>query len=430
MSLAVVWSYAQAGIGLENQITKARLLYEQDTAAGVTALKINPFLPTEPGGASIEFYYGPDSRADRLNLNSNQVGTGLRLSATESFKLGNQSFRAKLSVGNESNRDSADVLTGTSFAWQFDPNAEIYVGNEQRHWGPGWVGSLILDQSAPAFWSTGIRKNTTTRSENKWLAWVGPWAADVFFGGPLEGHTKPADPYLVGMRLLLQPMRSLEIGLSRVLQWGGEGRDESLSSLWRGLKGDDNTQVGGLTSEQQPGNQLAGWDVRYSMPVDKTETVAMYLQRIGEDEGGGLPSKNFNLAGVEFAQNSGPMPWRGFLEYTRTKAGRPGVAYRHSVYKQGYTNRNFSLGHPIGGDIELYSLGVVASAGKSAALLAIHSGQTLQGSQFYTPYGDISGAQIGLMYREKNTETGVNVSHFKAPGVSETGVQLFVRLRL
>ena len=193
------------------------------------------------------------------------------------------------------------------------------------------------------------------------------------------------------------------------------------------MKGDDNAQVGGLTSEQQPGNQLAGWDVRYSIPFDTGKGVAFYLQYIGEDEGGNLPSKNFALAGAELAENKGPMPWRSFLEYTKTKAGPPGVAYRHSVYNQGYTNRNSSLGHPLGGDVELYSLGLVASSGKSAVVVIVHSGKTLQGSQFYTPYGDISGAQLGLMFRDRNTETGISLNQFKAPGVNETGGQIFIR---
>lgn len=49
-------------------------------------------------------------------------------------------------------------------------------------------------------------------------------------------HTK-----IIGGRFTFSPFQSLELGALRIMQWGGEGRPESLSNFWDGLTGKDNT---------------------------------------------------------------------------------------------------------------------------------------------------------------------------------------------
>lgn len=53
----------------------------------------------------------------------------------------------------------------------------------------------------------------------------------------------------------------LELGASRVLQWGGEGRSESLNTLWQAIKGNDNV----YNPAEDPSNQLAGIDFRLNL---------------------------------------------------------------------------------------------------------------------------------------------------------------------
>lgn len=92
------------------------------------------------------------------------------------------------------------------------------------------------------------------------------------------------DAKLLGLRLTAQPLPYLELGASRVLQWGGEGRSESLSSLWNAIKGNDNFD----SSDQDKSNQIAGFDGRLSLqplldvPVSLLERMRLadYLRNI------------------------------------------------------------------------------------------------------------------------------------------------------
>lgn len=418
---------AHAGLGLEGLITKSRVLYEQETGQAKTGRQLNALnqrLAT--GEASITLYAGPKSRKDPLSIDPNQIGTGIRFDTLQSAEVGDQRFDLRLSLGNKDKTDSAKAADGTELAWRFE-HADLYVSSQPRHWGPGWVGSLILDQSSPAYWTVGVRRPVAVESDSKWLSWVGPWAAD-FFVGQLQEHTDPADPYLIGIRVLLVPIDSLEIGLSRAIQWGGEGRPQNWTSFKNALIGNDNVTDGGINRENEPGNQLAGVDLRYAVPLENRQTVAVYGQLIGEDETDHLPSKFMRQLGAEYADNQGAIPWRMFFEVSETKAGKlVGAGYRNSIYQQGFTNRSQSLAHPMGGDARLYSLGVVASRANSAVVAVVHTGDTLQGSQFYTANGSVSGAQLGVMIRNKNVDSGVNLSYFKAPGVKEEHAQVFVR---
>lgn len=69
---------------------------------------------------------------------------------------------------------------------------------------------------------------------------------------------------------------------------GGEGRPESLSSLWDAFVG--NKDNGG-TGEPDPSNQIAGFDARLNLQPLLQVPMGMYAQYIGEDEAGGLPAK-------------------------------------------------------------------------------------------------------------------------------------------
>ena len=250
---------------------------------------------------------------------------------------------------------------------------ELYASVQRRHWGPGWMGSIILDGAAPALPAVGWRRAHVSRSTSPWLAWLGPWGADVF-AGMLQGHEVPRRPFLIGMRLQLAPLERLEIGLSRTMQWGGRGRDESRRSLINALLGRDNVGFDGITSENEPGNQLAGIDMRWRL--DAPQPMSIYAQVVGEDEAGRLPSRNMLLAGVDTDLPAEQGRVRFFAEWVDLLAGRlgsdprPGVTYRHSAFEQGYTQDGFVLGHPLGGDVRMVTIGTLVDRGRWSLLVA------------------------------------------------------------
>jgi hypothetical protein len=94
------------------------------------------------------------------------------------------------------------------------------------------------------------------------------------------------------MRVTWKPHPRVEVGLSRTAQWCGDGRPCGLDTFWDLLTGNDNDQP----LAEQPGNQLGGFDVRWSVPKIP---IAVYVQGIGEDEANFMPSKYLGLAGIE-----------------------------------------------------------------------------------------------------------------------------------
>src|SRR5690606_25842606 len=146
----------------------------------------------------------------------------------------------------------------------------------------------ILSSNArpiPAVW---LDRRNTQATENWLMSWMGPWQF-TGFAGQLEGDRYVPDAKLIGMRLNFRPLSGgLEIGLSRLIQWGGKGQPQTWDSFWDSFVGNDN--YGKHGEKQDPGNQLAGIDLRYGIPLGK-QTLGLYTQIIGEDEAGGLPAR-------------------------------------------------------------------------------------------------------------------------------------------
>ncbi|HET9205093.1 MAG TPA: capsule assembly Wzi family protein [Burkholderiaceae bacterium] len=284
-------------------------------------------------------------------------------------------------------------LEGSALALRHD-GGEFYASMQRRNWGPGWTGSLILDGASQPLAAVGWRRPQDRPSEHPWLRWMGPWSADVFFGR-LFGHVEPNQPALIGMRLQLQPFENFQLGLSRALQWGGDGRQENLPSLLRGLAGWDNAGTRGITSDNQPGNQLGGFDWRLSFGPERQ--WAFYGQAIGEDENGYVPSALIVQAGFDSRIVVRGVELIGFIEWNDLIAGHaygtkrpPGITYTSSVYPQGYTHDSMPLGHPAGGDVQLASAGVIARTGRVHVAAVASRGEALPTAQRFAP-GVITG---------------------------------------
>jgi len=399
---------AHAGLSLDQAIARHRTL--RDNAEGrdhAFALLAPPRDGVAPavGGPSVDVPY---LMAPKLRGRG-----GARVVETAALR-GRSSLRLGVSWYEDAPPES--MLEGSSWSWRLG-GGEAYASVESRHWGPGWVGSLILDGAAPPMPAVGWRKTSTAAFDTRWLAWLGPWNADFFVGG-LAGHSEPARPYLIGMRVQVRPLPGLEIGASRTMQWGGAGRDQSFGSLAAALVGRDN--VDGDNRQSEPGNQLAGLDVRFSAPAGDAEW-ALYGQAVGEDEAGLMPSKLIVQAGAEWA-----MRWRGaslrfFAEGSDLIAGdafgrsNPGTTYRHHIYRQGYTNRGLPLGHAAGGDVKLASLGALIDGGRMSFLMAAHRGRASDHAQRFAPGAALAGLNAAVSLDiERASRVGLSLWRWRA----------------
>jgi hypothetical protein len=272
--------------------------------------------------------------------------------------------------------------------WRADGSyAGLALGNwmfaaslQDRWWGPGWQGSLILSNNARPIPSLTIERNVTTPFRTKWLSWMGPWDF-TFLLGRLEGGVQPADANFMGMRLNLRPLKNLEIGLSRTAQFCGDLRifdDEGnqvgtrdrpcdLSTFWKLLKGQDNAGEN-IDPEREPGNQLAGYDLRWSFDLF-SEPMAFYTQWIGEDANAFLPTQMMGLFGLESWGQAGDFgTYRVFFEWADTECdfdfyrgfgGSPNICYNNQIFEEGYRYRKRAIGSSYDNDSSVFTLGSV-----------------------------------------------------------------------
>ena len=254
-------------------------------------------------------------------------------------------------------------------------NFSLAASTLDRWWGPGWDGSLILSANARPIPALTIDRVLTDPFRTRWLRWLGPWDVSVMFG-QLESARAVPDARFFGLRFNFRPVPSLEIGLSRTAQWCGEGRPCDAGTFYDLLIGRDNRGSDGIDPRNEPGNQLAGVDARWSASLFGVPFAA-YGQFIGEDEAGGLPSRYLVQSGVE-THGTWNEAWsyRLFVELAGTscdfiKQDLYNCGYNHSIYESGYRYRGRVIGHPADNDARLFSAGLMLSAAEGGSWWAV-----------------------------------------------------------
>jgi hypothetical protein len=259
--------------------------------------------------------------------------------------------------------DDGFQFDGSYFATRLG-NWSASFGQMERTWGPGWDGSLILSTNARLVPAISIDRRIPEHFDTKWLSWVGPWNATMFLG-QMEEERAVSEPYLWGMRVEFSPtiLNGLEIGLSRAIQLGGQGRPRHFDIFMEAFISHDN--VGANTGEDpsnEPGNQLAGIDFRWH-PLTQFP-FAVYGQVVGEDEDHFLPNALMFQYGIETWGKLESSTWRMFLEYVDTSSTWwtdetrfRNISYNHHIYGDGYRHHGQSVGHWADSDSEIVSLG-------------------------------------------------------------------------
>jgi hypothetical protein len=294
-------------------------------------------------------------------------------------------FSYRLSLTVVTDPDDGDELRGDgSYFGAVAGNWMFSAGLIDRWWGPAWDGGLILSTNARPVPAVSVNRGYSDPFPAP-FRWLGPWTASVFMG-QLEHDATIPDALLFGARIDIRPTQGLEIGLSRTAQWCGDGRPCDASTFFDLLVGNDN-RGDDVTLEDEPGNQLAGGDIRWSA-AGHGWPVALYGQLIGEDEASGMPSRFIGQVGAEVWGNAGWLDgsYRVHVEYADTAAGfyedRPrfDYAYEHFIYKDGYRFKGRPIGHSLDNDSRMVSLGaLLAQGGGRAWSVSLQMGELNRG---------------------------------------------------
>jgi capsule assembly protein Wzi len=257
--------------------------------------------------------------------------------------------------------DGKDLRPDGSYLGVNFGNFMLSIGYMERWWGPGWDSSLILSTNARPIPTVTLERNYTDPFKSKWLSWIGPWRASIAMGRAEDSGVPVTGVRFFAARVNFKPRPWLEFGLTRTAQWCGGDRPCDWDTFVDMVLGNDNQVANGAVSEEQPGNQMAGYDMRLRSPWRRLP-LAFYTQWIGEDEAGGLPAKFIGQFGLETWGGSRLGSWRVRLEYTDTACNftreEPlfGCAYRHPIYPQGYAYRGRIIGDSMDNDSRRYTL--------------------------------------------------------------------------
>ncbi len=316
-------------------------------------------LVNNPATISLGLYPG----TSRSGLNSFSTDSRENGQARASISQRNQHANGSLSLSVvNSPLDGKHVrLDGSQFSARLG-NWNLGGGLVDRWWGPGWQSSLILSLNARPSPGIFLQRNRSTPFSVPVLKSLGPWQLTAF-ANQLESERFVPRAKLVGARFSFKPIPSLEIGLSRTAQWGGTGRPENLDTLFDLLIGNDNRGDSGIAADasNEPGNQLGGIDWRYSFSALE-KPFAFYGQLIGEDEAGGLPTREIGMVGIETPFVTKYFHSRIFLEFSDTTMrflddGIANSAYEHSIYQSGYRYYGTPIGAASDNDSRTLTLG-------------------------------------------------------------------------
>ena len=341
------------GLSTASAMTPAQ---QQVLQSVLTILKQNPNSLVH---ADVDIYLQTDRQQLPQTFGDDKLA-GQQISGSIGLSKENSEFNLQVNLKNDKLiEDGSDVsLEGSYVAGGF-ANQWLVAGQIPSWWGPGHDGSLIRgDASIPVAGFT-MQRDQQAAPTSKYLSWVGPWQYQLF-AGQLDDYTAVPEAKLFGARLTAQPLPWLEVGASRTFMWGGEGRPQSFGSFTDALLGiRDNNDDESISTDEDPANQLAGFDTRVSLAPLVNVPAGIYAQYVGEDEAGGLPSKNMYLAGVDYASAAFGKPYQLYAEYTDTRTGGEvrGISYDHFLYTDGYYQQGYPLGYALGGDAESVSLG-------------------------------------------------------------------------
>ena len=229
------------------------------------------------------------------------------------------------------------------------PQATLEAGRFSLWWGPGRHGALIFTTQAEPLWGGRIR-NPRPIPLGWWFRFLGLLQYDLFVSR-LEGNRPIPHSILSGMRLAVKPAPWLEIGASRAMHFGGEGRDESLSTYLSILFGQ--RESAGNTSI---GNSLASIDAKVRIPF-RFQPVVLYMEGAGEDLAignlGPFPSKWAFSSGIFLPTIGRNARWDFRAEFATNQIRGTGPAwYVHGTSGNGYAHRYRGqiLGHHMGTD--------------------------------------------------------------------------------
>lgn len=262
---------------------------------------------------------------------------------------------ALVQLGGIAYPDVADP-TGSMLSLGFQ-YAQLDIGFRDHWWSPMSDSSMLIGTQARTMPSITLSNYTPiTKLGFRYEAFIAEMSRmdDIAF----QGSTTSGKPRLAGLQVEMSPVRGWSLTASRLLQYGGGGRDESLSGLFRAFFQParyDNISDD-LTRDSEFGNQTAALTSSFVFPA--ANPFSVYFQYAGED---GSRREGWRLGNVALSAGIDlPRLWDRF-DLTYEISDWQDAWYVHHIYPQGQSNHGHVIGH-WGGDDRVLEDGVGAQS--------------------------------------------------------------------
>ena len=236
-------------------------------------------------------------------------------------------------------------------------NVALEIGRGTQWWGPGYHGSLLLTDHA--FPTDMIKLGSDEPFKLPWvLKELGEWKINSFLT-QLERNRYLSRAKVFGLRVSYLPSSWLELGMARLTQFDGQGRDQTFPQAVV----DSYTGAPNQSGDADVNEQVM-IDARVRIPhvpylVPFAGGMQIYGELGSEDKWSKIPmpSRAAFLTGIYIPQlvSGGSTDLRieyADTDYTRRKTGDhlAGVWYNNGLYTSGMRHRGFPLGHHMGTD--------------------------------------------------------------------------------
>jgi hypothetical protein len=273
------------------------------------------------------------------------------------YQKTNGSFYMNLDIKKSISNDK--FFYDNSYLSYILKNQVITVGRVERWWSPSPNTSTILSNNTRPPIGISV-ENYLPINSNVFILNNFKNLKYTFFVNKLEKNRVVPNALSFGNRINFNLTNNLNISLVRITQFGGNNRPTDLSTIIDMLLGKDNTNRD-LSFEEQAGNQIAGIDFNYNLPIDYAKSINFYGQVLGEDGLDPLnktldfikfPSKRFGQIGILFNNESSNIG----IEYINTYNGFKNNTYSHSLYKSGFRYYGKTFGANIDADSIMHTI--------------------------------------------------------------------------
>lgn len=241
-------------------------------------------------------------------------------------------------------------------------NVTAQIGRSSLWWGPGYRGSLLLTDHA--FPLDMIQLGSEEAFSLPWvLKPLGDWKINTFLARLDKDRDFPKAK-LFGLRISYLPTSWLELGLTRLTMFNGEGNPQSFPKIVFESYFSNPTNSLGQTDV----NEQAMIDFKIKVPhvnylVPFVSGLQIYGEIGSEDKWTKfpLPTQAAVLGGIYIPQLIPGDSWDLRFEYADTdlsyrRTGQANVWYNNFFYTSGMRYRGYPLGHWMGPDAVDYFL--------------------------------------------------------------------------